>query len=330
MKAQPILWVAVIAAVGMTGSAAVGAERAADSKKERPAAILVFNQEGRAVPSGLPSATSQTFDVSVGPGAQRIFSPSTVNISVGDTVKWTWASNNHTVTSGANCSADSQFCAPSDMNCPSEMVFGTGTVYQHTFTTAGSYTYYCAIHCGSGMIGTVNVTSPLQLTSAVSRKTHGSAGAFDIPLPLSGEPGVECRSSAGNHTFVFSFSNDVMAGSASVTAGTGTISGSPSFAANTMTVNLTGVSDAQQVTVTLSGVTDTSSHVLPDTAVSVNTLVGDTTGNKTVNASDVSQTKAQSGQAVTATNFRQDVNINGSINASDVSLVKSRSGMSVP
>src|SRR2546428_7715051 len=40
---------------------------------------------------------------------------------------------------------------------------------------------------------------PLTLVSAVSRKTHGAAGTFDIDLPLTGEPGVECRSAgAGN------------------------------------------------------------------------------------------------------------------------------------
>ena len=35
--------------------------------------------------------------------------------------------------------------------------------------------------------------NPLQLTSAVSRMTHGGAGDFDVNLPLTGEPGVECR-----------------------------------------------------------------------------------------------------------------------------------------
>ena len=73
-----------------------------------------------------------------------------------------------------------------------------------------------------------------------------------------------------------------------------------------MTVNLTGVTDVQKITVTLSNVTDSFAQVLPNTAVSMNMLIGDTSGNKTVNASDVSQTKLQSGQAVTATNFRED------------------------
>ena len=49
-----------------------------------------------------------------------------------------------------------------------------------------------------------------------------------------------------------------------------------------------------------------------------------------VDPGDVTQTKLQSGQAVTATNFREDVASNGSINASDVSLVKSKSGNAIP
>ena len=172
--------------------------------------------------------------------------------------------------------------------------------------------------------------NPLQLTSAVSRKTHGGAGDFDIDLPLTGEPGVECRSSGGDHTFVITFSNTLVSGNASVTSGTGSVAGSPTFSGNTMTVNLTGVADVQKITVTLSNVTDSSAQVLPDTPVSVNMLIGDTNGNKTVNASDVAQTKGQSGLPVTAANFRTDVNAGGTIAASDIAQVKANAGNTVP
>ena len=94
----------------------------------------------------------------------------------------------------------------------------------------------------------VRVTVPLQLTTAVSRKPHGGAGTFDIDLPLTGTPGVECRSSGGSHTLVFTFNNNVVSGSASVITGAGSVSGSPTFAGNTMTVNLTGVADVQKIT----------------------------------------------------------------------------------
>jgi hypothetical protein len=104
--------------------------------------------------------------------------------------------------------------------------------------------------------------------------------------------------------------------------------GAATFAGNTMTVPLTGVSDMQKITVTLNGVTDTSSHVRPST--SMNVLLGDTSGNKTVNSTDVSQTKAQSGSAISATNFRSDNSVNGIINATDTSQEKVNSGHGLP
>ena len=170
----------------------------------------------------------------------------------------------------------------------------------------------------------------LTLNTAVSRKTHGAAGDFDIDLPLVGTPGVECRSANPGHTLVFTFTNNVVSGGASVTSGTGSVSGSPTFAGNTMTVNLTGVTDAQTVGVTLSSVTDSFAQVLPSTVVNATFLLGDATGNATVNATDVSQVKLQSGALIGVGNFRSDLSANGSINAGDVSIAKSTSGHSVP
>lgn len=179
----------------------------------------------------------------------------------------------------------------------------------------------------------INVTTMgtplLQLNSAVSRKTHGAVGDFDVPLPLSGTPGVECRSSAGGHTLVFTFNNDVVSGSASVTSGTGS-AGSPTFLSNTMTVPLTDVTDQETLTVTLMSVTDSFAQVLSDTIVSASFLLGDATGNGSVNASDVGLIKSQSGVGADASNFRGDLNINGAINASDVGQAKATSGNSLP
>ena len=171
---------------------------------------------------------------------------------------------------------------------------------------------------------------PLQLTAAASRKRHGSAGTFDVNLPLSGEPGVECRSTNGNHKFVFTFSTDVVSGSASVTGGTGSVSGNPIFSDNTMTVNLTGVTDVQKITVTLSDVTSSTSQVLPDTSVSANMLIGDTTADKTVNSADVSQTRGQIGVPVTNANFREDVMVDGMIKQADVRQVRAALGHQLP
>ncbi len=149
-------------------------------------------------------------------------------------------------------------------------------------------------------------------------------------LPLSGEPGVECRNSVGNQALVFTFSSNVVSGSASVTGGTGSVFGNPIFSGNTMTVNLTGVTDVQKITVTLSDVTSSTSQVLPDTSVSANMLIGDINADKTVSAFDVTQTKHQVGMPVTSANFRDDIRPAGTINATDVKQARSRVGNSLP
>jgi hypothetical protein len=59
-------------------------------------------------------------------------------------------------------------------------------------------------------------------------------------------------------------------------------------------------------------------------------LAGDTTANRIVNSSDIAQTQSQSGQPVTASNFREDVTVNGEINSSDISFVQANSGTALP
>ena len=49
-----------------------------------------------------------------------------------------------------------------------------------------------------------------------------------------------------------------------------------------------------------------------------------------MNASDISQTKANAGGVVDASDFREDVTASGDINASDVAAVKAHSGDSLP
>lgn len=172
--------------------------------------------------------------------------------------------------------------------------------------------------------------NPLQLLSAVSRMRHGSAGDFSIDLPLTGEPGVECRNGSGNYTLVVTFSNAIVSGRASVTHGAGSVTGSSAFNGNTMTIHLTGVTDVQRITVSMSEVTDAFAQVLPDTSIDMNVLIGDATGNKLVSASDVSIVKSQAGRPVTGANFRDDTTADGSIDSSDIALIKSTVGHGMP
>ena len=126
---------------------------------------------------------------------------------------------------------------------------------------------------------------------------------------------------------IINFANSVTVGSASVTSGTGSVS-SFSVSGSQVTVNLTGVTNVQRITVTLFNVND-GTH-MGNVPVSMGVLVGDVNGNAIVNASDVSLTKSQVGQAVSGSNFREDVNANGLINSVDVALVKSKVGTALP
>jgi hypothetical protein len=165
--------------------------------------------------------------------------------------------------------------------------------------------------------------------SALSRKTHGAAGTFDVPLPLTCNVGTESRSGGATNDYqmIVNFASSVTVESASMTSGTGSVS-SFTFNGPQVTVNLTGVTNIQKITVTLFNVND-GTH-MSNVPVSMGILVGDVNGNAAVNASDVSLTKAQVGQAVSGSNFREDVNANGTISATDVVLVKAEVGTALP
>ena len=143
---------------------------------------------------------------------------------------------------------------------------------------------------------------------------------------------VECRSGGANgaHTLIFVFQNPLTSvGSVSV-SGTSTVNGSAiGTDPHQYIVSLTGVPNAQVVSVTLNNVHDAANNtgnITQPFAV----LEGDTTNNRAVNSSDISQTQSQSGQTVSLSNFREDVTANGAINSSDISAVQSKSGTALP
>lgn len=75
------------------------------------------------------------------------FEPESRTASVGDVVRWTFAGDPHTVTSGAPGSPDGVFDSG---------VKNPGESYQLTLTTAGTLRYFCAIH-PEQMFGTIVV-----------------------------------------------------------------------------------------------------------------------------------------------------------------------------
>jgi len=72
--------------------------------------------------------------------------------------------------------------------------------------------------------------------SAFSRKVHGVAGTFDVPLPLTGNVGIECRTGP-TYQMIINFATSVTVESAAVTSGTGMVSSLSGSGTPQITVN---------------------------------------------------------------------------------------------
>jgi hypothetical protein len=179
--------------------------------------------------------------------------------------------------------------------------------------------------------GNASCLKAVPLIGIASTKTHGSAGTFDIALPLTGNPGVECRTGGaiGNHTLVFTFVNPISSvAGASVTNGTGMVNSSHINSANPheYIVNLTGVANAQKLTVTLTGISDTAGNSSPTLAVIMGVLLGDVNGDGFVLSGDYTATRQESGSPVNGDTFRFDINADGFILSGDYTVVRQQSG----
>src|SRR6476620_1046751 len=96
-------------------------------------------------------ASATTFNVTVGPNGNLVFSPSSVTIHPGDQVKWTWASDGHSTTSGSPGMPNGIWDSG---------IHNHGATFTHTFSSAGTFPYYCTPHGGCcGMVGTVMVVN---------------------------------------------------------------------------------------------------------------------------------------------------------------------------
>jgi hypothetical protein len=169
----------------------------------------------------------------------------------------------------------------------------------------------------------------MQLMHVVSRKTHGNAGTFDIDLPETGAPGIECRTGGpeGNYLLVFTFTNNVSVQGARVTSGSGSLSNF-TVVSNQVTINLTAVTNAQTIVVTLARVSDGLNT--SDVQATMGVLLGDVDATGRVDSGDVFQVRQQSLQTVNSSNFRDDIDLSGRIDSTDVYITRQQSLTSLP
>ena len=126
-------------------------------------------------------AHAATTDVSV---ANFAFTPATVQIAPGDTVRWTFAGpdTNHTSTSDSG-QAETWESDPGVLS-PNHL---PGDTFSHTFATAGQYGYFCRVH--PYMRGTVRVGA----TSAPPPGGGEQPPPADTTAPRFGTPRVSVR-----------------------------------------------------------------------------------------------------------------------------------------
>src|SRR5438477_5019147 len=167
-------------------------------------------------------------------------------------------------------------------------------------------------------------TSGITLVSVASRLTHGAAGTFDVPMPLTGVSGVEDRSSS-TYNAVFNFDGPVTSGQVSVLSGTATV-GTISFSGNSMTAQLTGVTSAEVVTLRVQNINgDGQLHG----DIPFGFLTADVNANRIVDRPDLQQVQTDRGQPVTAGNFRDDINLSGIVDRPDLQSVQTNRGHSI-
>jgi hypothetical protein len=184
----------------------------------------------------------------------------------------------------------------------------------------------------------VSSASPRQLMGAVSRKTHGAAGDFDLPLVLDPATSSTVEPRAGGPTIVvFSFSSDVVATDGMISSNEFTITNasysSASISGNEITLNLSAVVDQSIVTITLSGIDDTTGSPLTgDYDVQIHALVGDATQNRRVSRRDSHLVRHHAGQPLdqTSGNFILDLNLDGTIDTQDGQVALMNKGHIVP
>jgi plastocyanin len=130
-------------------------------------------------PVCLPAAT---YTVTIAPAGSLTFDPPSQTINVGDTVTWTWGLGTHSTTSGAPCFADDTW---------NSGLQSSPNSFSVTFPAAGTFSYFCELHCAFGMTGQIIVQgvadtpTPTPIPPAATPTAPPTSGS---PTPGTGSP----------------------------------------------------------------------------------------------------------------------------------------------
>ncbi len=170
-------------------------------------------------------ANATIYQVMVG---NFFFNPSSLNVAVGDTVKWVWSSGSHTTTSSSVPGGASSWDHP---------INSSNTTFSYQVTVAGTYNYVCTPHAAMGMIASFTASDPVNTLSV-------APGNQDV------------AAAAGNTSFTVN-SNTSWNASCNMSWCTCTPSGTGNGTINiSYTTNTSTIQRISDVTVTASGVPD--------------------------------------------------------------------------
>ena len=169
----------------------------------------------------------------------------------------------------------------------------------------------------------------LVLQSAFSRKRHGAAGNFDLPLPITGPEGIESRGGGRDSIYLTFNHNLVGAGSVVSSCGSASVSLDPHDAESLIVTVQDRSCDATDITLTVNDILDDRGEVTSAT-LTYGKLVGDVDGNGEVDVLDGQAIRIVKPAPVDTTNFRDDLNHDGSVNARDYMIAKSHRGERLP
>jgi plastocyanin len=146
-------------------------------------------------------ARAATVTVMVGPGG-FFFKPSSVTIHTGDSVLWMWSSGGHSSTSGSPGMPNGLWDSG---------ILNQGATFMHTFSTVGSFSYYCTPHGACcGMVGTVVVMSNPTPTPTPPPPPTGADTAIVADFNGDGHRDFVVRNPATRQTAIWYLNNNVL------------------------------------------------------------------------------------------------------------------------
>ena len=150
-------------------------EKRANTANTKSAPLRIVDQNGRPAVSGVPSATSQIVDVTVGPGISRFTRTQSnfrrrhgaVDLGRQRPQRHQWSSLRRPIRSFVRLTTR----AVSRGLFPTPALFIS--IHLHT---PGSYSYICIAHCVIGMTGVVNVSGGCAPVGLVSGSAPADSG----------------------------------------------------------------------------------------------------------------------------------------------------------